>query len=101
MRLVVLVTVFVAFTVWSTTIVAGHGYFGFLSVALREPWAAQLLVDLSLALSVVWAFLIPDARRRGLAWQPYLVATLALGSIGVLAYLIHRELRASRAPTTA
>ncbi len=96
MRLGILALTFLAFTIWSTTIVESHGYFGFLTLAAREPWGAQMLVDLSLSLAVAWAFLVPDARRHGIPWVPYVVTTLALGSIGVLAYLIHRELRAPR-----
>ena len=101
MRLVMLVVVFVAFTVWTTTIAFSHGLLGFVTLAAREPWAAQLLVDLFLSPFVGWSWLRHDARERGIAAWPYIVGTVTLGSIGVLAYLIHRELVGPRAAVTA
>jgi hypothetical protein len=98
MRLAVLLVVFVSFTAWTLTIVAGQGFAGLFSLLGREPWAAQLLVDLSLSLLVAWSWLRHDARARGIAAWPYLVATVAVGSVAVLAYLIHRELAGRRLP---
>ena len=49
-------------------------------------------LTISLALIVLWMW--SDAAERGLPFWPYAVVTLALGSLGPLAYLIHRELRA-------
>lgn len=87
--------VFVIFGVWSTLIVIEHGYFGFLTLARAEDWAAQMLVDLVLALTIVMSWIIKDARARGVNPWPYIVATLFLGSVGPLAYL---SLRPSQAP---
>lgn len=103
MRLAVLVVLFVAFTGWSLSVVVGSGPVGFISLAGREPWAAQMLVDLSIALFVAWSWLRHDAKARGIPAWPYVIATLAVGSIGVLAYLIHRELvgRRSAVPQTS
>jgi hypothetical protein len=98
MRLAVLLVVFVAFTAWSLTVVAGQGFASLLSLVGREPWAAQLLVDLCLALVVAWSWLRHDARTRGITAWPYQVATVAVGSVAVLAYLIHRELAGRRLP---
>ncbi len=103
MRLVVLVAVFVVFTGWSCTIIATQGFWGLASVLSREPWSQQLFVDLSISLIVAWSWLRHDARARGIAAWPYIVGTLAVGSISVLAYLIHRELvgRREQRPLTA
>jgi len=98
MRLAALLVVFVAFTAWSLTVLAGQGLGGFFSLVGREPWAAQLLVDLSLSLVVAWSWLRHDARTRGITAWPYMVATVALGSVAVLAYLLHRELAGRRLP---
>ncbi|MBL8940835.1 MAG: hypothetical protein JNM69_40200 [Archangium sp.] len=98
MRLAVLVVVFLAFTGWSMSVVIGSGPIGFISLAGREPWAAQMLVDLSIALFVAWSWLRHDAKAHGIAAWPYIVGTLAVGSIAVLAYLIHRELKPRLAP---
>lgn len=102
MRLAALVAAFVAFSGWSLNIALGHGVLGFIDVAGREPWAAQMLVDLFISLFVAWSWLRDDARAKGIPAVPYFVATLALGSIGLLAYLIHREWvsRGARVPAS-
>lgn len=101
MRIALLVVTFLAFTIWSFTVVASQGFFGFLLLAAEQPWAAQMLIDLGIALLVVWAWLVPDAKRRGLPAWPYVIATVPLGSIPVLAYLVHRELAARRGATVS
>lgn len=83
--------VFTAFSLWVT---ATEGYTGFLTVAAREPWALQMLVDLVLACLIYSVWLVPDARRHGITAWPYLVVTLFAGSIGGLAYLVRRGARA-------
>ena len=97
MRLPLLVVVFLVFTGLSTYLTVTEGYFGFLVIASRERWMVQVLTDLGISLTVAWAFLIPDGRKRGLPVWPYVGATAFLGSIAVLAYLIHRELAGKRA----
>ena len=82
--------VLAAFTAFSLWVVAGHGYFGFLTLAGREPWAMQLLIDLVLACSFGLAWLSADARKRGIARWPFVVMTLFLGSVGLLGYLVYR-----------
>jgi len=78
---------FGAFSMW---VVVTQGYTGFVALAGREPWALQMLLDLVIALSVAVGWMRGDARRRGIAIWPYVIATLVLGSIGVLAYLVRR-----------
>lgn len=91
MRLLILIAIFLAFSAWSLTIAIGHGALGFLEVAGREPWAGQMLVDLGISLFVAWSWLRHDAKAKGIPAWPYIVGTITLGSIGLLAYLIHRE----------
>ena len=50
-----------------------------------------ILFDLLIALSLVMTWMWNDARERGATLWPYLVLTLALGSVGPLLYLIRRE----------
>lgn len=85
----VILAAFGAFSLW---VIHGHGYTGFLALAGREPWALQMLLDLVLALSFALGWLRADARRRGIAAWPYFAATIFLGSIGVLAYVVRRSL---------
>jgi hypothetical protein len=89
-----LLVVFGAFSLWVT---ARHGYTGFLSVASREPWALQMLLDVVLACLIYSVWLVPDARRLGITAWPYLLLTLFGGSLGGLAYLVHRGFRANPA----
>lgn len=84
---------FGAFSIW---VVATQGYFGFLEVAGRERWALQMLLDLVIALSVAVGWMRGDARKRGIAIWPYVVATVLLGSIGVLAYCVRRGVAVAR-----
>ena len=82
--------VFAPFTLFSTMVIARHGYFGFITLALREPWGMQMLLDLAIAVFMVGTWLRRDARSRGINPVPYLVALPFLGSIAALAYLVHR-----------
>ncbi len=91
--LVLLVLVWLAFTGWTFGIVADRGLTVF-DLVLAEPWAAQLFVDLVIALGLFLIWMVRDARTHGIPAWPYVIATLAVGCIGALPYLIHRELKA-------
>jgi hypothetical protein len=84
-----LLAVFGAFSMW---VVGTQGYFGFIELAGRERWALQMLIDLVIALSFAVGWMVTDARKRGIASWPYVVVTVVLGSIGVLAYCVRRAL---------
>lgn len=79
---------FLAFTAW---VVAEHGYIGIFAEVLATWPGVQVLADLAIALCLVMGWMLADARKHGLTVAPYLVATLALGSLGPLAYLVRRE----------
>ncbi len=96
MRFWLLLLVLVGFTIYTGTVMAADGYIGFLKLAAREPWGGQMLADLTIALLLFVAWMWRDARTNGLPPWPYLVAVLATGSIGALAYLVHREARVGR-----
>jgi hypothetical protein len=95
MRIAVLVVVTVLFTTGSLWLVHDEGLPG-LWQSLRTDWGLQVFVDLCIALTVAWTSLRRDPRGRGVPLVPYLIATPFVGSIALLAYLIHRELRAPR-----
>lgn len=97
-RLAILIAVLVAFTVYSLGVVAEEGYTGFLTLARSEPWAGQVLVDLVIALALFLVWMFRDARERELPAWPYALLVATLGSIGALAYLVHRTVREQRAP---
>jgi len=83
----VLLAGFGAFSMW---VVVTRGYTGFVELAGRERWALQMLIDLVIGLSFAVGWMRGDARRRGIAIWPYVIATVALGSLGVLAYCVRR-----------
>ena len=96
-RTFLLLAVFVMFTVYTAWVVANHGYTGFFDLALAGGWGAQVFIDLCIALLMFMAWMIPDARERGIPFAPYVVAIFTTGSVGALAYLVHRTLRPSTA----
>ena len=65
-RFPILLVAFLAFTVYSLIVTASHGYTGFLTLALREPWAMQMLIDLVIALLLFLVWARRDARARGI-----------------------------------
>jgi len=88
---------FTATLLWALN-ASGLGAF---AEAVATPGAVAATVDLCIALGIGVAFMWPDARKRGVNPLPYAVATLLLGSPGLLIYLISRELPAVQAPVAA
>jgi hypothetical protein len=90
---------FVALTIYA---IVTEGYFAFvpasIAFATSSAWGAQVIVDFLLALGVTLGFVIADARQRGLNAWPFVALTFVLGSIGPVAYLIHRERAAGALP---
>jgi hypothetical protein len=88
---IVLWLVLIDFTALTAYAVLQHGYLGFFELALAN-WATRLVfADLAIALALIAAWMLRDARERGAAVWPYLALTLAFGSAGPLLYLIRRE----------
>ncbi|MBA3820558.1 MAG: DUF2834 domain-containing protein, partial [Deltaproteobacteria bacterium] len=71
---------FVAYLLW---VASGHGLTGFLSLAMREPWAMHLLVDLLVACTFGLRWVFADARPRGISPWPFVVLTVTCGSVGL------------------
>jgi hypothetical protein len=70
--------------------VYAHGYVGFFQLVMANVATATAFADLVIALSLVMVWMVRDARQRGVSSLPYVLLTLALGSVGPLAYLIRR-----------
>jgi hypothetical protein len=49
-----------------------------------------MLLDLVIALTIAVGWMRGDARRRRIAIWPFVIATILLGSIGILAYCVRR-----------
>ncbi len=103
-KLFLLVAVLILFGTYSTYVVFTEGYTGFITLAMAESWGMQVLLDLTIALTMFAIWMFPDAKREGIPALPYFVAILLLGSIGALGYLIHRtakQLRGEASPEAA
>ena len=87
---VVLTTVSIAFTTFTAVVLFDFGIIGFIEAAVANGATTQVSLDLILSIVVALSFIRGDARRRGLPYWPYVVATALTGSIGLLAYVIHR-----------
>jgi hypothetical protein len=83
-------TVLLGFLAYSLWVVAGYGYLGFLELARDHPWGMQMLIDLAIACAFGIGWMIADARKRDLAAAPFVVMTIFLGSVGLLAYVVRR-----------
>ena len=85
--LAVVLADFAAFTAY---VIAQTGIVGFLEAAHGNLASLQVLIDLSIALTIVVAWMWQDARQHDINPLPYAVLTLALGSIAPLLYLVRR-----------
>ena len=80
----------VGFSALTAEVVVRDGYTGWLRVAFENRSAGLLLVDLTIALSLVIGWMVRDARARNATWWPFALLTVLLGSVGPLAYLVLR-----------
>jgi protein-S-isoprenylcysteine O-methyltransferase Ste14 len=89
-RLFSVTAAFAAFSIYTAIVVVNHGYTGFLELALTGGWGAQVFIDLCIALILFTIWMVPDAREHAIPAWPYFLAILTTGSVGALAYLVHR-----------
>ena len=64
------------------------GYFGIPDYHRHSPAGWQVFTDLVIALVMVMMWLIPEAKKAGRNPWPWLIGTLATGSIAPLLYLV-------------
>lgn len=65
------------------------GYIGIWQAGIASPGSLQILLDLFICAGLICVWMIADARKRGVnAWP---IATLFVGSLAPLGYLIRRE----------
>jgi hypothetical protein len=100
-KLALALALLVTFTLYTVIVAVEHGPLGWVAVLQQGGWNLQVFLDLVLALLGFFTLAAPDAKRHGISHWPYLVASLALGSIGMLAYFVHRQLRSLRQPALA
>lgn len=84
--------VLIAFTTYSVIVAVEHGPLGFLAVLSAGGWSTQVFLDLMLTLTAFFVLAAPDAQKRRIKLWPFAIAALLLGSVGVLAYFVRRQL---------
>ncbi|MEE4145684.1 MAG: hypothetical protein V2I26_12845 [Halieaceae bacterium] len=82
---IVMLIPFILLTLYAVSHV---GYIGIFEYHLHSPAGWQVIADLVIALVLVLTWLVPEARKAGRNPWPWVLATLLLGSIGPLLYLV-------------
>ncbi|GGO38881.1 hypothetical protein [Deinococcus humi] len=77
----------VLFFIFSFYAGLNEGATGFWPEHIRNLWGNQIWFDLLLAASVAIYLLVPKARALGINPLPWVVLTVATGSVGLLAFL--------------
>ena len=98
-RTIVPLVVLVLFGGFTGVLLVEDGFPALIALVLRERLALQMLLDITIAIVLFLTWMIPDAKKRGIPAWPYVVTCLFLGSIGALAYLVHRGLKSRGAVT--
>lgn len=80
--------ILIPFSLLSAYALAQVGYVGIFTYHLPSPAGWQVFTDLVIAIVLICLWMIQDARRTGRNAWPYVVASLFLGSFGVLFYLL-------------
>ena len=65
-----------------------RGYLGILGLAFSTWAGSQVFLDLVIALSIASLWIYQDARRTGRKWIPWVFASIFLGSIPLLFYIL-------------
>ncbi|MCU0633379.1 MAG: DUF2834 domain-containing protein [Gemmatimonadaceae bacterium] len=89
----VLAVTLAVFALLSAVALREVGYWGIIAPHFRSVGAAQVLVDLCIALAIVMSWIWRDARAAGRNPWPWLAATVVTGSFGPLVYLLVRGRR--------
>src|SRR5262249_48574648 len=85
-----LAVVLAGFSALTAYTVYQHGYIGFFQLMVANAATITAGVDLTIALGLILLWIGQDAQERGISPLPYVLLTLALGSIGPLLYLMRR-----------
>ncbi len=88
MKRIVLTTVLMTFLLLTVAAVWQHGFVGIFAYQLQNLAGIQVLVDLVIAAGLFLVWMWQDAKTAGRNPWPWLVLTLAIGSIAPLVYLL-------------
>lgn len=85
---IIAIAILMPFSVLTIYALTQVGYWGIIDYNRYSPAGWQVLADLVIALTLVLTWLVPEARKDGRSPWLWAIATLFLGSIGPLLYLI-------------
>ena len=88
MKRIVLAVVLIAFLALTAVAVWQHGFLGIFAYQFQNFAGIQVLVDLVIAASLFLVWMWKDAKAAGRNPWPWVLLTLATGSIGPLIYLL-------------
>ncbi|MEI2607458.1 MAG: hypothetical protein V9G20_02380 [Candidatus Promineifilaceae bacterium] len=88
MRRITLIVSLIAFLILTIIAVWQHGYLGIFTQQFQNYAGVQVFVDLVIALTLFLIWLWNDAKAAGRNPIPWVLLTLATGSIGALIYLL-------------
>ena len=88
MQRIFLIITLIAFSLLTAIALWHHGYWGIVEPLFQSFGAAQVLADLVIALSLFLIWVWRDAKADGRKPWPWILLTLATGSIGPLIYLL-------------
>lgn len=89
-RTLILITL-ALFGALSTLAMLEFGYLGIFMSPLQSLASMQIFADLLIALTLVMIWMWRDAKASGRNIWPWMIATLTLGSLGPLFYLLTRK----------
>ena len=95
-RRVLALAILPPFALLTAYAVAEVGYLGVVDYQRHSPAGWQVFADLVIALVLLLAWLIPEARKAGRTVWPWVLLTLLLGSFGPLLYLAFSAERGRR-----
>ncbi len=95
-RMILLTFLLTAFLAISSIAVREFGYLGLWRLIGQDSGTIQLFTDLTVAMVLVTSWMVRDSKTSGVAAWPFLLLTVAGGSMGPLSYLIARQWRIDR-----
>lgn len=91
LRKLLLWTILFDFALYSTWVMWNVGYIGIWEAGFTSSASLQILLDLCISCSLICVWIYQDAQARQVNPWPWMLATLAAGSLSPLLYLLVRE----------
>ena len=98
LKKVILILALIDMLAFSAYVMWEVGYMGIWQAGFASLGSMQILLDLVICCVILASWMVMDARKRGVNPWPWVVATLFVGSIAPLMYLILREFGRSGFP---